>query len=468
MDLSPSGSSGDSHGTVMTQGDVDLLQVMVEGSPDGLCLVGPDRTIRLANRAALALLGLLPEDGGGRGTAGAGAHVDFDWPVIDEASRGGMTAHRVEILRDGRRLVATACPVASPGSPARFIVLVLRELEVLQAWLPAPPAATGVAWPAAGPPPIELIARSQAMAAARDKAVQYAAVDAPVLLLGEAGTGKAVLARMIHETSARREGPFLEVRCGGLPEAFLEAELFGQTGLGGPGAGAPARVGLIDLAHRGTLLLREVEDLPPALQVKLLRFIDDGEVWPIGAVEPRRPDVRILASSSRDLGRLAADGGFRADLYYRLNGLTLGLPPLRERRADIGPLIEMMLAHLARTGGRARMMAPAALEAIARCPFPDNARELWGLVEQLVLTTGSEVINVQDLPAAIASLAPEGPRDGTRVSMRKALRELEAQMVRDALVRYGTQTEAARHLGVTQSTVARKAKQYGLGRRPAG
>ena len=257
----------------------------------------------------------------------------------------------------------------------------------------------------------------------------------------------------------------MEVSAAALPEALLDAELFGQAGSERPEGGASPRVGLIELAHRGTVLVTEVGDLPPALQIKLLRFMDDGEVWPVGAAEPCRPDVRVLVSSTRDLGRLVAEGLFRADLYYRLNVLTLTLPPLRDRREDIGPLVDMMVAHLARTGGGARMVAPTAIEAIARCRFPGNVRELWSLVDRLVSGAGTEVVNVHDLPPEIGQSGAEGPDGGRRVSLRKMLRELEAQMVRDALARYGTQTEAAKHLGVTQSTVARKAKQYGLGRR---
>src|SRR5262249_30179518 len=149
------------------------------------------------------------------------------------------------------------------------------------------------------------------------------------------------------------------------PEDLLEVELFGQAPVDSAGA-APARTGLLELAHRGTVLLRDVGSLPAALQVKLLRFLDDGEVWPAGAAEPRRSDVRVLAASSRDLGRAVAEGELRADLYYRLNVLTLSVPTLRDRREDVAPLVEMMLAHLARTLGRARMMSPAALDALAR------------------------------------------------------------------------------------------------------
>jgi transcriptional regulator with PAS, ATPase and Fis domain len=451
---------------VLSHGDPDLLQAMVDGSPDGLCLLSPDRALLMANRAALDLLGgQLDPEGGPDGTL-------FDWSIVERAATSRQAIHREGIASDGRRLLATARPTFSPDGAVSFVVLTLRDLVPIGSALPAlDPAGGEACW--AGPAahaerpgrPTDLIARSPAMAVARDKARQFAAVDSPVLLHGETGTGKRILARAIHDASGRREGPFMEVSAAAVREALLDAELFGQVGSEGPGGGASPRVGLIELAHRGTVLVTEVGDLPPALQVKLLRFMDDGEVWPVGAAEPRRPDVRVLVSSTRDLGRLVAEGLFRADLYYRLNVLTLMVPPLRDRREDIGPLVEMMVAHLARLRGGARMIAPTAIEAIARGAFPGNVRELWSLVDRLVSSTSAEVVNVRDLPPEIGQSAGGSSDGGRRVSMRRMLRELEAQMVRDALARYGTQTEAAKHLGVTQSTVARKAKQYGLGRR---
>jgi transcriptional regulator with PAS, ATPase and Fis domain len=457
---------------VLTHGDPDLLQAMVDGSPDGLCLLSPNRALLIANRAAHDLLGqhLDPESPTDPHCARACAH--FDWSIVDQAAQRRQAIDRVDTLDDGRRLLVTARPTVSPGGTVSFVVLTLRDLASIGSALPAPwPASPEANGAASGPgssrdeKPTELIARSPAMAAARNKAWQYALVDSPVLLLGERGTGKRILARAIHEASGRRDGPFMEAG-GALPEALLDAELFGQAGSPRPEEGASPRVGLFELAHRGTVLLTEVGDLPPALQIKLLRFMDDGEVWPVGAAEPRRPDVRLLVSSGDDLGQMVADGRFRADLYYRLNVLTLTVPPLRDRGEDIRPLVEMMVAYLARTArGRARMPTPAAMAAIARCSFPGNVRELWDVVDRLVVGTGPDVINTHDLPPAIgqdAALVAEG---GRRLSMRKTLKELEAQMVRDALTRYGTQTEAAKYLGVTQSTVARKAKQYGLGRR---
>jgi transcriptional regulator with PAS, ATPase and Fis domain len=310
----------------------------------------------------------------------------------------------------------------------------------------------------------DIVAQSPALVEVRETALRYAAVDSTVLLLGETGAGKGLFARLIHQASARSNGPFLEVNCGAIPEGLMEAELFGYAKGAFTGADSKGKVGLVELAHRGTLLLNEIGDLPLGLQVKLLRFLEDGEVWAVGAVKPKRPDVRIIASTNRDLPAMIAAGTFRGDLFYRLNVLTLEIPPLRAHAEDIPRLVEVTLARLERKVKRRRGITAAALDALSRYPFPGNVRELLNLVERLMVTSATETIDVADLPRALASLAGEQAPASTAApaTLRKALQKVESQLLRDALTRFKTQALAARHLGITQSTVARKAKQYGI------
>lgn len=311
----------------------------------------------------------------------------------------------------------------------------------------------------------DVVAESSILARVRETALQYATVDSTVLLVGETGSGKGLFARLIHQASARRAGPFLEVSCGVIVEESMEAELFGHS-KGGAFAEADSkgRVGLVELAHKGTLLLNEIGDLSPGLQVKLLRFLEDGEVWAIGAVRPKRPDVRIIAATSRDLAAMIAAGTFRGDLFYRLDVLCLQVPPLREHAEDIPRLVELTLSRLERKVKRRRGITPGALRALSRYTFPGNVRELLNLIERLMVTTTSDTIDVGHLPRALLRVAGEGPGadTGSVPTLRKALQKVESQLLRDALSHYKTQALAARHLGISQSTVARKAKQYGL------
>jgi transcriptional regulator with PAS, ATPase and Fis domain len=311
-----------------------------------------------------------------------------------------------------------------------------------------------------------IITRSVAMQKVREKAIQCAAVDSPVLLLGETGTGKGVFAKLIHAASVRRSGPLYVLNCGAIPEGLLEAELFGYARGAFTGADPRGKVGLIELANGGTLLLDEVGDLPRSLQVKLLRFLEAGEVWPVGASKAKRPDVRIIAATNCDLDQMMADGGFRKDLYYRLHVLSIRIPPLREHREDIPWLVAMMLDQLEARLGRHKRIAPQALDQICRLPLPGNVRELWNLIESLTVTARTDTIETTDLPWDTDKVSdPSGtalmtPEDG---NLREALGKVEAQILRETLQRYGTQSRAARHLGVAQATIARKTKRYGLG-----
>jgi transcriptional regulator with PAS, ATPase and Fis domain len=441
----------DAHQTSINSSGQRIHVATVDGPPEGLCLLGPGPTLLAANQAAVEMLGL-PAHVAGSDPASGVIPPDLE-SLVSEAFEGGLPVHRPHTATNGRALLVAAQPARSSWGVVSFVVLALRDRKPLGAG------------EASSPPRDALVARSRAMTEVRQRALQFAAVDSPVLILGEGGTGKRHVARFIHSLSSRQHAPLLEVSCGALPEAALEIELFGE--IGGPSSCGVERPGLIERARGGTVLLGEIGDLPSRLQAKLVRLLDDGELWPVGASEAHRADVRILSTSRDDLAERVADHTFRADLYYRLNALTLSLPPLRQRAEDIPLLVAGALARVAETMGRAPMIAPSAIEAISRGRFPGNVRELGNLVERLALGVRGEVITLSDLPAELTGATLRSAADDRRVSLRKTLREIEAQMIRDALAQYGTQTLAALHLGVTQSTVARKAKQYGLGRRLA-
>ena len=238
----------------------------------------------------------------------------------------------------------------------------------------------------------------------------------------------------------------------------MESELFGYARGAFTGADAKGRTGLVELANEGTLLLDEIGDMPLLLQVKLLQFVEAGEVWPVGASKPKRVNVRVIAATNADLTDMVAQGAFRRDLFYRLNVLVLQVPPLREHPEDVPALAEMMVDTLQSRTGKRLKLAPDTLELLARYSFPGNIRELWNIVERLAVSCRSGVVGVSDLPteitqAALSKGVPENP-----TNLRQVLRKVEAGIVREALLRYGSQTKAAKHLGVGQATIARKAR----------
>ena len=303
-----------------------------------------------------------------------------------------------------------------------------------------------------------LIGSSAAIEHLRDQAARLARSQAPVFINGESGTGKEVIARMIHELGPRASGPFVPVNCGAIPPELIESEFFGH--LRGSFSGATAdKLGLFRAAHGGTLFLDEVAELPLAMQVKLLRAIQERAVRPVGGTNEQAVDVRILSASHHDLAALVAEDRFRQDLFYRINVITLVVPPLRERPQDIPELAEHILARLAaRDGGPVRSLAPAALEMLRAHAFPGNVRELENLLERAcALCEGKDIqpgdIFINDVPAKM-STAPASPCADGEGEQSRILNMLEETR--------WNRTEAARRLGLTLRQLRYRLQKWGL------
>jgi len=290
-----------------------------------------------------------------------------------------------------------------------------------------------------------------------ESVIQKAApTNALILITGESGTGKEVLARRVHELSGRR-GPFAAVNVAGFPENLLESELFGYEK--GAFTGADKRKsGMFELAEGGTLFLDEIGELPLPLQVKLLRVLQERKIQRLGGTVPIPVESRILAATNRDLTAEVKAGRFREDLFYRLNVVPVGLPPLRERTGDVPWLCARLLAKLAAAMGRpVPGLTAAAFRRLAEYPFPGNVRELENLLERALIFTDGNVIDERDLGL------PSEPEEQRKSPPRGTLRELELEAVREALLRWqGNQTKAAEELGITRRTLFNKIKEYGL------
>jgi PAS domain S-box-containing protein len=302
-----------------------------------------------------------------------------------------------------------------------------------------------------------LVSGSPAMNEMKQMLPNVASSEAPVLIQGPSGSGKEVVAQAIHSLSARRYGPYVRLNCGALPEALLESELFGYA----KGAFTDAtrdKPGHFALAGGGTLLLDEISEMSVALQVKLLRVLNNGEYQPLGATKTYHADARILASTNADLKQRIEEGRFRDDLYYRINVVTLELPPLRERLEDIPLLIDHFLSKFSkRTGKHIHRVSPTAMSCLKRYSFPGNVRELENAIEHAFVMCDGDEIQVHCLPQTItsAAISPSGrPPDP---------QETERRLIEDALRRhYGNRQRAASELGMHRSTLWRKMRLYGL------
>ena len=303
--------------------------------------------------------------------------------------------------------------------------------------------------------PGNIVLVSGAMRRILDLVQKVAATDAAVLIQGESGTGKELVARAIHAASARRNHPFVAVNCGALPEGLLESELFGHARGSFTGAHANKR-GLFEESRDGTLFLDEIGEMTPALQVKLLRALQSGEIRRVGENRSVKINARIVAATNRDLKKGMADGSFRDDLYYRLNVFPITIPPLRERPEDILPLAERFLkVGREKHGGSALKFSPDAGAALKGYAWPGNVRELEHAVERAVILAPGAEVRDEDLPPEV--------RPKEKAEVPRSLGELEREHILRTLdACSGNQQEAAKRLGIARNTLWRKLKEYGI------
>jgi two-component system NtrC family response regulator len=284
--------------------------------------------------------------------------------------------------------------------------------------------------------------------------------EATVLIRGESGTGKELIAKAIHFSSSRASGPLVKVNCAGLPETLLEAELFGHE-KGAFTSALTARQGRFELADGGTIFLDEIGDLPLQSQAKLLRVLQEKEFERVGSSRPIRVNVRILAASHKPLEALLKAGQLREDLYYRLNVVTIFLPPLRERRPDLSFLIDHFLRLFTERNGKPiRGLTHEARDTLLRYDYPGNVRELENLIERAVVLTKDDVIGQKDLPLTVQDYNIENE---TRTNLTATVEGVERRMIRDAMAQSdGVQTRAADLLGISERTLRYKLVKYGF------
>ena len=315
--------------------------------------------------------------------------------------------------------------------------------------------------------PSNLISRSNSMRKVVDLAQRVAKVDSTVLITGESGSGKERIARLVHDLSTRASGPFIAVNCGAITETLLESELFGHARGAFTGA-TQDRPGLFEAAHSGTLLLDEIGEVSPGMQVKLLRSLQEREIRRVGENKNRRIDVRVLAATNRDLAQGVTAGTFRQDLYYRLKVVDLRVPSLRERRDDVLPLARVLLADASlRMKRKINGLAPDAADQLLRYEWPGNVRELENAMERAVALARGTRVELEDLPEEVRQAFPIPVATTGTV---RPLDDVEKDYIVAALaLNAGNQTHTAEQLKIGSATLYRKLKSYGLiGKRKGG
>ena len=481
--VNPRYLSGERHGStivlhqskhsecVMQEMDVvssifEELNVCLESSHDGIMVSdGMGNVIRL-NAALEKLIGVKRRDVLGRNVADLVQEGVYESSAILQVIETGKTA-TVVIDHNGRQLLITGSPVYNANSAMTAVVANIRDMSELndlrqkleQQQMIAEKYSKELAHIAR-----QQSAQTSFVACSREMKTILATihsiseVDSTVLISGESGTGKEMVVNEIYASSMRSCRPIIKVNCGAIPPALFESELFGYEDGAFTGARRKGKPGFFELAHMGTLFLDEVGELPLEMQVKLLRVLQEGEIIRIGGSKPISVDVRIIAATNRDLWEMTEEGTFRQDLYYRLNVINIEVPPLRQRRDDIIPLVMHMLERFNQKYGKHKEIPIELGKVLRELPWRGNVRELENLIENLVVLCPEDVLTPEHLPVRYQ----RGQNPASQVEIRGILpmkdmvRRAERQLIANAQAQYSSMQEVAKALGVDVSTISRK------------
>ncbi len=455
--------------------DAKSLIDMLESSFDGIWITDGEGKVLFANSANAMLLGVNKEE-----LVGQSTQLLLDKRVFAKSAILDAIAQKKRVSKVGYNyltkltVLATATPILDEKGEIKYVFNNVRDITALNGLqqdlqdrdeiirqqtqqLESMKIRLGEG---------TIIAHSKAFGEVVKLSQHVAAFDgATMLILGESGTGKELVAELIVNNSPRKGKPFLQINCGAIPENLVESELFGYEKGAFTGADGKGRKGLFEAANGGTVFLDEIGDLPLPVQVKLLRVLQQRKVTRIGGAEAIPLDVRVLAATNKNLEKMVQEGTFREDLYYRLNVVSIAIPPLRERREDIIPLIHHFLSSVNQKYRTHKSIYSDTIDVFENYSWPGNVRELENLVENLVITTPEDMIRRKNLPEKFQPMAA-APRASSIQPLKATVEQAEHEAILYALERCGSVRKAASALEVNPSTITRKLQTYG--QRPPG
>lgn len=454
------------------------LDAIIESSYDGLYVTdGKANTLRV-NEAYERISGLKAEDVIGQNMQELVDKGFFNQSVTLEVLKTGKPVTIMQDILGGKKVLVTGNPIFSDDGTNIMLVLTnvrdITELDILRRKLEGSRRISEHYLSELKELRLRdlkdhnFIVKSEKMRNIVQMALRIAEVDTSILISGETGVGKGLLAKIIHNNSLRSEKTFLKINCGAIPETLLESELFGYIKGAFTGARPDGKPGLFEVAEGGTIFLDEIGELPLNLQVKLLDVLEERQATRLGSTKPYNVDVRIIAATNKDLKKMVNQKKFREDLFYRLMVVPIHIPPLRERKEDIFPLINFFLENFNRSLKRKKRILRDALDFLIVYSYPGNIRELKNLIERLVVVSESDLIGMENIPLSL--LGKESsyhlPKGCNMIlDLNRFLRNIECSLITEAIKQCGTTYKAAKYLGINQSTVVRKSQKYGINKK---
>lgn len=453
----------------------EYLDQLLDAFKEGICISDVDGTIIHLNKRHGEITGIAREEMIGRSAMDFVHRGVLNVVLNPEVIKSGKPVTRVQSVSNGRQVILEGNPVFDRQGKVVLCITFIRDVTMLaelreqltvqKELLEAFQQLSNVGGEQELSRKTPKIFTSNAMLKLYGEVNTIAETDATVLLLGETGVGKDVIARRIHSLSSRKNRAFIKVDCGSIPENLIETELFGYAAGTFSGGSKAGKIGLIEAAAGGTLFLDEIGELPMPMQTRLLRFLQDWEIMRVGSTTPKQIDVRIVAATNKNLERAIARGEFRSDLYYRLKVAVISIPPLRERQADILPLARMFLEFYANKYHRKMVFSEEAEQVLVDYKWPGNVRELENLAQGLAVTCKSTVIQPSDIPiTGVGKPVAVTRNESCSIDLdgktyKEIMKELENKVLSAALERYGSITEVAKHFQVDRSTIFRKVKE---------
>lgn len=444
-----------------------VFDAIMHNSKDGIFVTDHEGTVLMVNRATEKMVDFDVSKILGRNTREIVAAGYYDKSVALEVLEKKQPVSMIQVTRSGKRILASGIPILGADGNIRFVLVNDRDItsiKNLNDSLEEELLARDVRYEfsdlgLAATELQDVVVKAPAMHAVMKTAVRAAKYDLTLVITGNSGVGKSMIARMVHRLSERRNGKFIDVNCGAISDSLIESELFGYEKGAFTGASAQGKKGLFEIADKGTLFLDEIGEISMHLQVKLLRFLENGEMVRVGGIKSMKVNTRIIAATNRNLEEMVANGTFRSDLYYRLNVVPIRIPPLASRQEEIGPLIDLFLARFNREYKVEKTISRGVRNHLLAYSFPGNIRELENLLKRLVTMVEGDEIAIHHLPEHL-KCDSEGKCSQVRGDETGIIevKKLEMQVICDAITKYGSQRKAAAALGLSQSTISRKMK----------